>query len=88
MPDMSNTREPVSTLYHGLNTNVTSITTFDKLREQYVEGCPEHSYKTRIFSMDTLIVYLEDYITAPESKYILNLAEPEYTQIRGCGGCG
>jgi len=79
MLDMSNIQKSVCPLYNGTSTNVTSVTTFDQLREQYSAACPEHSYKTRIFSMDPLIIYLEDYITAPEREYILNQAEPGYT---------
>lgn len=76
MPDVSIIRESVFPLYNGPSTNVTR---FDQLWEQYAEACPEHSYRTRIFSMDPLIIYLEDYITAAEREYVLNLAEHEYT---------
>ncbi|MCJ1434328.1 Prolyl 4-hydroxylase, alpha polypeptide [Xylographa pallens] len=78
--DMSTIQEPGSPLYHNLSTNVTSVSAFDRLHDQYARACPEHSYKTRIFSMDPLVIYLENYITAPEREYIMNMAEPQYTK--------
>ncbi|MCJ1377762.1 Prolyl 4-hydroxylase, alpha polypeptide [Xylographa soralifera] len=80
MLDISSIRESGSSLYHDLSTNVTSVSAFDLLYEQYAMACPEHSYKTRIFSMDPLIIYLENYISAPEREYIVNLAESQYTK--------
>ena len=72
---MSIIRESVFTLYNDPSVNVTP---FDQLREQYAEACPQHSYKTCIFSMDSLITYLEDYIPR-QREHILKIAEPEYT---------
>ncbi|MCJ1393919.1 Prolyl 4-hydroxylase, alpha polypeptide [Xylographa bjoerkii] len=80
MLDIGNIGESDSSLYNSLATNVTSLSTFDQLREQYAKACPEHSYKARIFSTDPLIIYLENYITAPEREYIVNMAEPNYVQ--------
>ncbi|MCJ1398994.1 Prolyl 4-hydroxylase, alpha polypeptide [Xylographa trunciseda] len=78
MLDISNIPVSDASLYSGLSTNATSHSAFDQLREQYDRACPEHSYKTRIFSMDPLMVYLENYITAPEREYLVNIAESMY----------
>ncbi|MCJ1322276.1 Prolyl 4-hydroxylase, alpha polypeptide [Xylographa vitiligo] len=80
MIDMSSLRGPDPSLYHDLSTNATSTSAFDLLYDQYAKACPEHSYTPRIFSTDPLIIYLENYITAPEREYVVNLAESQYTQ--------
>lgn len=48
--------------------------TFDALRRQYAVACPEHKYQTHIFSTDPLIIYIENFMSYEETRYILNLA--------------
>ncbi|MCJ1287642.1 hypothetical protein MMC26_006994 [Xylographa opegraphella] len=78
--DKSNIRVTDSSLDHGPSPNIDSVSAFDLLYEQYAKVCPEHSYKTRIFSTDPLIIYLENYITVPEREYIVKMTENRYTQ--------
>lgn len=48
--------------------------TFETMRRQYGAACPEHNYQTHIFSTDPLIIYVENYLSYEETRYILNLA--------------
>lgn len=42
------------------------------MRLQYATQCPDYSFKTHIFSTDPLIIYIEDFLTQEEAKYLLN----------------
>ncbi|KFX92713.1 hypothetical protein V490_05223 [Pseudogymnoascus sp. VKM F-3557] len=48
------------------------------MRRQYAAQCPDHSFKTHIFSTDPLIIYIEDYLSQDEARYLLKLAIPHY----------
>ena len=82
MLDISNLRGSVSSLYSTARTNITNVNPFNQLAEQYAQACPEVSYKTRIFSLDPLIIYVENYITAAEREYIIHLAGTRYTESK------
>jgi prolyl 4-hydroxylase len=47
---------------------------FSAMRAEYASACPQHPYKTRIFSQDPLIIYIEDYLSQAETNYLLDLA--------------
>jgi prolyl 4-hydroxylase len=57
---------------------VSAKTSFEALAEQYQIACPEHGYRTRVFSFDPLIIYIENWVTQEEAKYLLHIAEPLY----------
>ena len=57
-----------------------SLLGVDQLRAQYAISCPQHQYRTNIFSTDPLIIYVEDYLSPAEVDYLLNLAVPLYKQ--------
>ena len=44
------------------------------MRSQYQKSCPEQLYRPYIFSTDPLIVYLEEFLSYEETRYILDLA--------------
>ena len=76
IPDMLKSVQnalPVTMRYHAASMQE-SNSTFEAMREEYMRGCPSHQYKTRIFSEDPLIVYIEDYLSHEETRYILHLA--------------
>lgn len=50
------------------------VDTFETMRRQYKIACPEQKYQTRIFSKDPLIIYVENYLSYEETRYLLNLA--------------
>lgn len=49
--------------------------TFTQMVEQYAAGCPAQFTKPRVFSEDPLMVYIEDYLSPAEAKYLLHVAE-------------
>ncbi|EOD47680.1 putative 2og-fe oxygenase family protein [Neofusicoccum parvum UCRNP2] len=57
-----------------------NATRFETMAAQYAAGCPAHTFKTHIFSTDPLIIYVEDYLSKPETEYLLDLAVPYYRQ--------
>ena len=57
-----------------------ATTALEQIRQQYAEACPDHTYKTRIYSIDPLVIYLDNYITAQERYYIQASAESMYEQ--------
>ena len=80
MLDVSTFQGSGSSFYHDPSTNAARVSAFDPLHEQYAMVCLPHSHKTRIFSIDPFIIYLESYITAPEREYIVNIVESQYTK--------
>jgi len=76
IPDMFKNVQNVLpvTMSHDTASMQDSNSAFEAMREEYTRGCPSHQYKTRIFSEDPLIVYIEDYLSHEETRYILNLA--------------
>jgi hypothetical protein len=52
----------------------TEAAKFDQMRQEYEAQCPVQKYQTRIFSTDPLIIYIEDYLSYEETKYLLRLA--------------
>lgn len=78
--NMNNIDQFVFPHYNSLrpSSNYTNLTVFDQLREEYARACPKHLYKTRIFSTDPLIIYIENFMSAEETDYLVNLAEPSY----------
>lgn len=59
---------------------VNNVSTFQDMAAQYAAECPQHNFKTQIFSADPLIIYVEDYLSQRETEYLLNLAVPYYRQ--------
>ena len=81
--ESSSIREVIASICSSSSTQITkavNISTVGQLRDQYAQACPEYLYKTRIFSMDPLIIYLEDFIPAKERQYILTMASRKYEQ--------
>ncbi|KAK4209263.1 prolyl 4-hydroxylase subunit alpha-3 [Rhypophila decipiens] len=65
--------------HHGTLSNSTSpIQTNEQLAAEYSHSCPSHAPKTHIFSLDPLIIYVENYLTPSEISYLLSLAVPYY----------
>jgi hypothetical protein len=60
-----------SSLFKELKDDVLN---FEAMRQQYAAQCPEKAFKPHIFSTDPLIIYIEDYLSQDETKYLLNLA--------------
>lgn len=54
--------------------STSETTRFDDLRREYAIACPEHHYRTHIFSRDPLIIYIENYLLPDETRYLLDLA--------------
>jgi len=50
------------------------VLNYEVMRQQYAAQCPEKAFKPHIFSTDPLIIYIEDYLSLDETKYLLNLA--------------
>lgn len=50
------------------------------LRAQYAQGCPDHTFRTSMFSSDPIITYIENYLSPDEIAYLLELATPLYQQ--------
>lgn len=50
----------------------------DALRTQYSASCPDHQFRTSIFSSDPLIMYIENYLSPQEIEYLLEVATPQY----------
>jgi prolyl 4-hydroxylase len=57
-----------------------TIASTEQLATRYAEACPEHKFRTHIFSTDPLIIYVEDYLSRDEISYLLRLAVPYYEQ--------
>lgn len=82
--DISSVQETASSLYGGLSSKVVSTpeSRHLALRDEYAKGCPAHRYTTRIFSMDPLIIYLENFIAPAETEYLIAKANGTYIRSR------
>ncbi|KAJ5434834.1 Prolyl 4-hydroxylase alpha subunit [Penicillium cf. griseofulvum] len=58
----------------------TEATIFGQMRQEYEAQCPVQKYQTLIFSTDPLIIYIEDYLSYEETRYLLHLADPLFIQ--------
>jgi prolyl 4-hydroxylase len=62
--------------------NASKADLFDNLAISYEHKCPPHRYQTRIFSLDPLIIYIDNFISPWEREYLIHTAEPEYISSR------
>ena len=78
--NVNSIQETASSLYGSLNSTGASTpeSRYLALRDEYAKGCPAHHYTTRIFSMDPLIIYLENFISPAESEYLVAKANSTY----------
>lgn len=44
------------------------------MRNEYSLACPDQNFSTHIFSIDPLMIYLENYISHREARYLIELA--------------
>ena len=58
----------------ALLSTASEITRFEEMRREYAKTCPEYQFRAHIFSTDPIIIYLEDYLHADETRYLLDLA--------------
>lgn len=42
-------------------------------------NCPDHGYKTRIYSITPLVIYIENFLSPWEAALLRNISEPNYT---------
>jgi hypothetical protein len=47
---------------------------FNQIRTEYEAQCAVQKYQTHIFSTDPLMIYIEDYLSYEETRYLLRLA--------------
>lgn len=59
---------------------ISNTSAFQTMASTYATACPQHNFKTHIFSTDPLIIYLENYLSHSETAYLLHLATPYYRQ--------
>ncbi|KAK3197460.1 hypothetical protein GRF29_216g225057 [Pseudopithomyces chartarum] len=59
---------------------ISNTSAFQTMASTYATACPQHNFKTHIFSTDPLIIYLENYLSHSEAAYLLHLATPYYRQ--------
>lgn len=78
-PSQSQTSSSLTTTTSP-NTNTSAPFSMAALRTQYAQGCPDHTFRTSMFSSDPIITYIEGYLSPDEIAYLLELAVPLYQQ--------
>ncbi|KAF2737854.1 hypothetical protein EJ04DRAFT_87502 [Polyplosphaeria fusca] len=41
--------------------------------------CPDHAYKTHIFSRDPLVIYIQNFLSASEAAHVVSISEPLFS---------
>jgi hypothetical protein len=47
---------------------------FGSMTKEYQLACPEQNFRPYIFTFDPLIIYLENYLSYRETRYLIQLA--------------